>query len=338
MAHFIPTHTNASAPQIANLFISHIFRYHGLPKSIISNRDKKIISKFWTSLFRSLGPSLQFSTAYHPKIDGETERTNKFLISAIRAFINPHHTNWDSLLPSIEFAYNNSSQRSTHETPFFLNYGQHPISPAIFTSPAITNPASADFLQTLSSSLQTAKENLQKVQQQQSCIANMHRRLQTFNLGDQVLLLPRISQLQAQQPSRNFILVSLDHFLSLRFVNNVSYRLQLPATMQIHTNFHVSILKPYRDPSLVHHSCLPTPPDPLVIHGEKEYFVEAILDTRLQHNQRQHLVKWLHYPSYNNTWELEGSLSHCKEKIVEFRHSLTSQRKHKSRKALSRFQ
>ena len=135
MAHFIPTHTNASAPQIANLFISHIFRYHGLPKSIISDRDKLFTSKFWTSLFRSLGTSLQFSTAYHPKIDGQIERTNRTLISAIRAFINPHHTNWDSLLPSLEFAYNNSSQRSTHETPFFLNYGQHPISPATFTSP-----------------------------------------------------------------------------------------------------------------------------------------------------------------------------------------------------------
>ena len=329
MAHFIPTHTNASAPQIANLFISHIFRYHGLPKSIISDRDKLFTSKFWTSLFRSLGTSLQFSTAYHPKIDGQTERTNRTLISAICAFINPHHTNWDSLLPSLEFAYNNSSQRSTHETPFFLNYGQHPISPATFTSLATTNPASAEFLQTLSSSLQTAKENLQKAQQQQSSIANRHRRLQTFNLGDQVLLSTKNLPVTGATTIKKFSSRFIGPFSITQVVSNVSYRLQLPATMKIHPIFHVSLLKPYHNPSLVHHSRIPTPPDPLVIHGEKEYFVEAILDTRLQHNQRQYLVKWLHYPSYDNTWEPEGNLSHCKEKIAEFRHSLTSQKKKK---------
>ena len=93
MAHFIPTHTNASAPQIANLFISHIFRYHGLPKSIISDREKLFASKFRTSLFRSLGTSLQFSTAYHPETDGRTERTNRNLMSGVRALINPNHTN-----------------------------------------------------------------------------------------------------------------------------------------------------------------------------------------------------------------------------------------------------
>ena len=91
------------------------------------------------------------------KTDGQTERTNRTLISVIRAFINPHHTNWDSLLPSLEFAYNNSSQSSTHETPFFLSYGHHPISPSTFTSLATTNPTLVDFLQTLSSPLQTAK-------------------------------------------------------------------------------------------------------------------------------------------------------------------------------------
>ena len=150
--------------------------------------------------------------------------------------------------------------------------------------------------------------------------------------------LPRIFPVTGATTIKKFSSRFIGPFSITHVVNNVSYRLQLPATMKIHPSFHVSLLKPYHNPSLVHHSCIPTPLDPLVIHGEKEYFVEAILDTRLHHNQRQYLVKWLHYPSYDNTWEPEGNLSHCKEKIAEFRHSLTSQTKRKkSRKALSKF-
>ena len=192
-------------------------------------------------------------------------------------------------------------------------------------------------MQILSSSLQAAKENISKAQQQQSFIANRHRRLQTFNLGDQVLLSTKNLPVTGATTIKKFSSRFIGPFSITQAVNNVSYRLHLPSTMQIHPVFHVSLLKPYHDPSLNHHSRLPAPPDPLIIHGEKEYFVEAILDTRLRHNQREYLVKWLHYPSYDNTWEPEGNLSHCKEKIADFRHSLQPQTKPRSKKALSNF-
>jgi len=79
MAHFIPTHTTADAVQVAELFIEHVFKLHGLPKIIISDRDPKFTSKFWKSLFKTLETQLRFSTAFHPETDGQTERLNQTL-------------------------------------------------------------------------------------------------------------------------------------------------------------------------------------------------------------------------------------------------------------------
>ena len=174
--------------------------------------------------------------------------------------------------------------------------------------------------------MQAAKENICKAQQQQTSIANRHRRLQSFNLGDQVLLSTKNLPVTSATTIKKFSSCFIGPFSITQVVNNVSYRLQLPPTMKIHPIFHVSLLKPYHDPSLIHHSCLLAPPDPLIIHGVKEYFVEAILDTRLRH-------KWLITPSYDNTWELEGKFSHYQDKIADFRHSLKSQTKHRSRKS-----
>ena len=86
----------------------HAFRSHGLPKSIITDRDTKFTSNFWRSLFKSLGTNLKFSTAFHPQTDGQFERMNRTLISTLRAYVNANHNNWDKLLPYVEFLINNS--------------------------------------------------------------------------------------------------------------------------------------------------------------------------------------------------------------------------------------
>jgi transposase InsO family protein len=88
MVHFIPTKTNATAPQMAKLFFDHIFRLHGLPKSIISNRDPKFTSGFWKTLFKTTGVKLAMSTAFHPQTDGQTERANRTLEDMLQAFTN----------------------------------------------------------------------------------------------------------------------------------------------------------------------------------------------------------------------------------------------------------
>ena len=121
--HFVPTTTEASAEETAELFFERVISQHGLPKVIISDRDSKFISHFWKKLFQLMGTTLKFSTAYHPQTDGQTERMNRVLEEMLRGFINHPQDNWEKLLPAVEFAYNSSVQASTGQTPFFFSSG-----------------------------------------------------------------------------------------------------------------------------------------------------------------------------------------------------------------------
>jgi hypothetical protein len=128
-AHFIATHDKASASDTAELYISRIFAQHGLSQSIISDRDSKFVSDFWKTLFTRLGTRLRFSTANHPQTDGQTERMNRTLEEMLRCYVTFAQNDWDTLLPLLEFAYNDSLQTSTGYTPFYLEYGRNPRSP-----------------------------------------------------------------------------------------------------------------------------------------------------------------------------------------------------------------
>jgi hypothetical protein len=129
MGHFIPTTSNVDAPGVASLFFTYIFKHHGLPKSIVSDRDPKFTSNFWKSLFKLTGTTLNMSTAYHAQTDGQTERLNRTLEEMVRAYVNYEMDNWEELLPAVEFAYNDSAQASSKFSPFYLNYGFNPDSP-----------------------------------------------------------------------------------------------------------------------------------------------------------------------------------------------------------------
>ena len=133
-AYFQPTTTNATAPEIADIFFNTIFRNHGLPKVIVSDRDAKFTSKFWKALFKQLDTKLAMSTAFHPQTDGQTERMNRTLEQMLRIYTNYAQDDWDKLLTIAEFAYNNSVQSSTGYTPFELDCGQAPNTPSNLTN------------------------------------------------------------------------------------------------------------------------------------------------------------------------------------------------------------
>jgi hypothetical protein len=126
MAHFIPCHKMVTGEETARLFVDNVYRLHSLPNDIISDRGTQFTSKFWQSLFKILGVEIKLSSAYHPQTDGQTEHVNQVLEQYLRCTINYHQDNWVELLPLADFAYNNTLQGSTQQTPFFANYGHHP--------------------------------------------------------------------------------------------------------------------------------------------------------------------------------------------------------------------
>eukprot|EP00253_Pinus_taeda_P016981 PITA_16981 len=117
-AHFIPVQSTYKATQIAHVFMQNVFRLHGLPKTIISDRDVKFTSAFWRTLFADLGTQLNFSTAYHPQTDGQKERVNQVVEDMLRAYVMQQPTLWEEYLHLVEFAYNNGYHTSTQMSPF----------------------------------------------------------------------------------------------------------------------------------------------------------------------------------------------------------------------------
>ena len=123
-AHFLPMKVNFSMDCLASLYIKEIVRMHDVPISIVSDKDPRFTSRFWHSLQKALGTKLSFSTAFHPRTDGQSERVIQVLEDLLRACALDLKGNWDDYLPLVEFAYNNSFQASIGMTPFEALYGR----------------------------------------------------------------------------------------------------------------------------------------------------------------------------------------------------------------------
>ncbi|KAH9658281.1 Endonuclease [Citrus sinensis] len=127
MAHFIPCHKMDDASNVADLFFREIVRLHGMPGTIVSDRDAKFLSYFWKILWAKLGTKLLFSTTCHPQTDGQTEVVNRTLSTLLRAIIKKNIKTWEDCLPLVEFAYNRSIHSATKYSPFEIIYGFNPF-------------------------------------------------------------------------------------------------------------------------------------------------------------------------------------------------------------------
>jgi hypothetical protein len=125
-AHFIPLRHPFTAATIARLFMDHIYRLHGMPLAIISDRDRIFTSAFWKHLFSITGTSLRMSSAYHPQTDGQTERVNQCLETYLRCFAHACPSKWVHWISLVEFWYNSSFHSSLGRSPFEVLYGFPP--------------------------------------------------------------------------------------------------------------------------------------------------------------------------------------------------------------------
>jgi IS30 family transposase len=124
VAHFIPIKTTYSGAKLAELYMSRIMCLHVVPKKIVSDRGSQFTSKFWEKLHESMDTKRNFSSAYHPQTDGQTERTNQILEDILRACALKYGKSWDKSLSYAEFSYNNSYQASIKMAPYEVLYGR----------------------------------------------------------------------------------------------------------------------------------------------------------------------------------------------------------------------
>ncbi len=129
MAHFIPTKDEATAQEIGRLFFTHVFKHHGLPKDIISDRNPKFTSNFWRALWKRMGSKLKMSTSFRPQTNGQTDRVNLVIQQFLRNYVTVDQQDWVDHLELTEFCYNNSEHFATRSTPFQMVTGKSPIVP-----------------------------------------------------------------------------------------------------------------------------------------------------------------------------------------------------------------
>ena len=335
MAHFVATVTTIGAAGMAKLFLNNVFRLHGMPEELVSDRDPRFTSVFWSELCMLLGTKRSMSTAYHPQTDGQTERMNRVLEDMLRHFCHPDQTDWDEHLACAEFAVNNAFQSSVQETPFMINFGQHPSTPAtIVKTDGLAqsrgkNPAAKQWVAEMQQRISMAKDNLNRAQQRMKFYADKVTRPISFEIGQRVLL-STVNLKKRSAGTAKLLPKWIGPFPILDKIGNVAYRLLMPEQMRMHNVFHVSLLKAWHDSDKRQ-----PPPATLFLDGTVEFEVERVLDhsDRVQPGSRpgrkskgrvlrDFLVKWRGYGPEHNTWEPESNLGNCTAALQEYWDSL----------------
>ncbi|KAL0295083.1 UNVERIFIED_CONTAM: Transposon Tf2-11 polyprotein [Sesamum angustifolium] len=255
-AHFLPIRLGDSLDKLAELYVQEIVRLHGVPVSIVSNRDSRFTSRFWGSLQGALGTKLHFSIAFHPQTDGQSKRTIQTLEDMMRACIMEFKSNWDNRLPLMEFAYNNSIHSSIGMAPYEALYGRKCRSPVCSDIEGLRQLEGPELVQETMKKIQIVKKCLKATQDRQKSYVDKHRREMEYGVGDKVFL--KVSSW------KEILRFGKQGKLSPRYIGPyeiierigpLAYRLALPAELsQIHDVFHVSMMRRYRsDPSHVIH-------------------------------------------------------------------------------------
>jgi hypothetical protein len=316
MVHFVPCTSDLTAAGWAELFHDHVWKLHGYPKVVVSDRGTQWNNQFWASLCKLTGTTRAMSTAYHPQTDGQSERYHRTMEAMLRHYISPTLEDWDKHLTCCEFAINNAVHDTIGTTPFFMNYGQHPHTPATIDIP-VKAPAATELATALKDRLAQATNSYKLAQQRQKAYADKHRRDVSFKPGDQVLVNTKNFTFKGAHNCKKLLPRWMGPFKVVKPIGSVAYELELPANLRIHDTFHVSLLKQY------HHDGKTHPPPPVIYDdsGHPEYHVEAILGHRHQtgrRSQRQYLIKWQGYPAEHNTWERESDLTHCRDILMSY--------------------
>ena len=191
LSHFIPCFKTSDASHIANLFFKDIMRLHGIPTSIVCDRDVRFMSYFWKTLWHKLNTKLKYSTAYHPESDGQTKEANGTIDNLLRCLIQDYQSNWDEILPTFKFAYNCSTNRSTKLSSFHMVYGKVPKRPIDLHLIAHENPKSfsvESFIKHVHAIYDIFSKQLALSYEAYKFSADLHKRYKFFKEGDLVMV------------------------------------------------------------------------------------------------------------------------------------------------------
>ncbi|KAJ9557143.1 hypothetical protein OSB04_011757 [Centaurea solstitialis] len=240
-AHFLPIRENFSIDRLVQLYVNEIVMRHGVPISIISNRDSRFTSRFWQSLQTAMGTRVDLSTAYHHQTDGQTERTIQTLEDMLRACVLEFGGSWDDHLPLVEFSYNNSYHTSIKCAPYEALYERKCRSPINWLEVGESQLIRPDIVQETTDKIKMIQEKLKTARDRQKSYADNRRKPLEFQSTAKSVTMERVvSFWEIWKAESRFI----GPFEILERIGPVAYRLDLPPEFSaIHDTFHVSNLK-----------------------------------------------------------------------------------------------
>ncbi|GJX02473.1 putative reverse transcriptase domain-containing protein [Tanacetum coccineum] len=173
---------------LTRLYIKETVSRHGVPISIISDRDIYFTSRFWQSMQSALGTQLDMSMAYHPETDGQSKRTIQTLKDMLRACVIDFGKGWERHLPLVEFSFNNSYHASIKAAPFETFYGRKCRSPVCWAEVGDVQLTGLEIIQETTEKIIQIRQRLQATRDRQRSYANVRRKPLEFQVGDRVML------------------------------------------------------------------------------------------------------------------------------------------------------
>jgi hypothetical protein len=300
-AHFVALRHPFSASGVAKAFFHNVYRLHGLPCAIISDRDRIFTSHFWSELFKLADVRLCRSSAYHPQSDGQTERLNQCLETYLRCYVHACPRNWSSWLSSAEFWYNTSPHSAIGRSPFEALYGYPPRLLAVDPSVAVHTEVEA-WTSDRQWMDQVLRQHLLRAKTRMKKQADQHRSERNFAIGDLVYLKlqPYVQTSLAPRSHQKLAFRFFGPFRIVARIGSVAYRLDLPAHSSIHPVFHVSQLKKALGAT---HQVIADLPSDFALNLVPEQILESRLVQRGNCRVQQVLVKWNNLPPSLATWE-----------------------------------
>ncbi|MCO5553049.1 hypothetical protein L7F22_006569 [Adiantum nelumboides] len=272
-AHFVPVKKTAKPNYLARLFVAQIFRLHGMPETIVFDRDPRFTSLFLKAIWANIGTGLQFSSSFHPQTDGQSEIANSVVLDFLKSYISDQKTQWERCLPLVEFAYNNTIHSSTGKAPFEIVEGVR-----------------------------------KKSQERQKKAADRHRRDSKLKENDWVLLLFDKARLRQKKGKEELSMRYYGPFQITEQINDISFRLRLPDTWKIHNVFHANLWKTFGD---VPNDEEPGE-QPEVEENEEILVPEQVLAQKVTKKgkaRRQFLIKFKNFPAFDAKWMEEEDLA-----------------------------
>ena len=314
MMHFVATTEGTSAEGLVRLLQDNVWKLHGLPESVVSDRGPQFMAELTKELNRILGIQMKLSTAFHPQTDGQTERINQELEQYLRFFIKNRQKDWLEWLAVAEFAINNKVHMAMKVSPFMANYGKELRMGGDIRRKGKVESVT-EFVERMKKVHKEAEAALRKTQEKMKRYADRRRKeTEVWKKGDQVLLSTK-DLVFKERPTKKLMERYVGLYVIEEIVSSNAVKLRLPSSMRIHLVVNVSRIVRYKEQVKGQKK---EEGKPVEIEGVEEWEVEKILNKKKIRGVVKYLIWWKGFTAEGDTWERRENLKNAEELIEKF--------------------